>query len=147
MSVIEISIVIRQSIGRVYELIKNMEQFPSFMKSVRKVEIIEKDSNRLITYWEVDLKGASVIWKEEDVFDDDIKSIKFRMIEGDYKDYHGRWLLKELNKKSTQVIISANFDWGIPAFEKFVGSVLERKARTLLKGMLKAIKREVELKT
>jgi coenzyme Q-binding protein COQ10 len=143
MVIIEVSKLVKQDKNKVYSILKNMEEFPQFMKGVKKLSIIERDDNRLVTHWEVEIDGAIVMWKEEDIFDDKETTINFKMIEGDYKSYGGNWRVEDA-PKGAKITIIANFDWGIPNFERYVGPVLERKARVSLKRMLKAIGERLE---
>lgn len=145
MPVIKLSTKINRNKPIVYNLLKNMHDFPTFMRDIKKLEIIKKDNNKLITSWEVEIDGANVIWKEEDSFNDKEMSLKFRMIEGDYKEYEGEWRL-ENTLSGSKINLTVYFDWGVPALEKLVGNILEKKARKALRSMLKAIKQNLEKK-
>jgi len=140
---IELSMAVKQERKEVYNILRDIEEFPKFMRSVKKIEIMEKDLNRLVTHWEVDIEGVKLTWREEDLFDDVRMKIRFKMLEGDYKNYEGEWKIDE-TPKGTEISISVNFDWGIPVFEKFVGDALSRKAKTYLKGMLRSLKKKSE---
>lgn len=140
---IELTIKLNCNKQRAYEVLKNIADFPKFMRDVKKLEILEDAPNKLVTAWEVDVDGATVIWKEEDIYDDEALCMKFRMIEGDYQSYTGEWKIKDTSA-GTELSLTADFDWGIPVFEKFVGHILKRKACKSLKGMLNAIKKRYE---
>jgi coenzyme Q-binding protein COQ10 len=144
MVIIEVSKLVKQDKNKVYSILKNMEEFPQFMKGVKKLSIIERDDNRLVTHWEVEIDGAIVMWKEEDIFDDKETTINFKMIEGDYKSYGGNWRVEDA-PKGAKITIIANFDWGMPVFEELVGNILCRKARKALRSMLNAIKNRLDI--
>lgn len=144
---VEVSTIVRRKDKQaVYDLLKNMHEFPSFMRDVKNLKINEKEGNRFVSSWNAEIDGAAIYWKEEDLFNDKEMSLKFKMLEGDYTNYTGKWVLDE-TPHGTKITVSADFDWGIPAFEKFVGNILVRKARKSLKGMLNAIKHKLEGKT
>lgn len=141
---IEVSTIVRKKDKQaVYDLLKNMHEFPRFMRDVKKLSIIEKSDNRHVSSWNIEIDGANIFWKEENIFNDKEKKMKFKMIEGDYSNYTGEWVLNEA-PSGTKITLNVNFDWGIPAFEKFVGNILQRKASKSLKGMLAAIKHKLE---
>lgn len=141
---IEVSTIVRKKNKQeVYDLLKNMHKFPCFMRYVKKLKIIEKTDNRFVSSWNIEIDGASIFWKEEDIFNDREMNLKFKMIEGDYSNYAGEWILDEM-PFGTKITLSVSFDWGIPAFEMFVGNILQRKAAKSLKGMLTAIKQKLE---
>lgn len=144
MPIIQLSTIIRNNKRQaVYNLLKDMQRFPIFMRYVKDIYIIEKKGNKLITFWRVSIDCADIFWKEEDIFNDKQMNLKFRMIEGDYSKYEGEWSLEDISE-DTRIILYANFDWGVPAFEKLVGDILKKKARDALRSMLNAIKKELE---
>lgn len=145
MTTIELSVTVNQTKEQVYNILKNIEQFPKFMRDVRKIEVIENKPSGLVTLWEVNIDGAMVTWKEEDIFDDEATSVKFKMLEGDYIVYSGTWDINSLSHK-TKISLFVNIDWGVPAFVKFpeVKNILLRKTKKSLKSMLIAIKKKAE---
>lgn len=143
MQKLEVSILIKDTPISVYNAIKDMERFPDFMRDVKKLKIIKRAPEAIVTAWEVEIEGVLIKWKEEDIFDDEKLELNFSALEGDYKDYQGRWkIFKEDGQ--TRLIINAHFDLGSPILEKYVGRILEKRARLALWGMLKAIKNELE---
>lgn len=140
---IEVTKVILADKKRVYAVIKDMESFPEFMRDVKKVKVVEKQGSRVVTEWQTDIDGAPVEWVEEDIFDDEKMSCTFKAIEGDYK-YEGQWELNEDVAGKTRVSVVANFDWEVPTLEKFIGHILEKKARNSLKSMLNAIQKKIK---
>lgn len=144
MITIELSISVNQKKEQVYNLLKNLQEFPRFMRDIKKLEIIENKNHRLVTLWEIDIEGTAVAWKEEDVYDDTSMSMQFRMLEGDYGVYNGKWQITNGLSKETIVHYSVNIGWGIPSFEKVIGNILEKKQRRIIKSMLVAMKRRLE---
>lgn len=140
---IEVSIIIKRPQKEVYKTVKDMESFPAFMRDVKNLKIIKHTDNKIVTAWETEIEGAPVAWKEEDSFDEANYQVKFNMVEGHYKEYHGAWIM-ESHPKGTRLILKANFDWGIPVLEKYVTQALEQKARRGMLGMLQAIKNKTE---
>lgn len=143
MPTIEVSIIIKRPQNEIYKVIKNMEDFPNFMRDIKNLKIIKRSDNKIITAWEAEIDGAPVNWKEEDYFDDVNHEVKFNMLEGNYKEYYGTWQIKS-HHKYARLTLSANFDWGIPILEKYVGKALREKARHGLLGMIQAVKNKVE---
>lgn len=140
---IEVSKIIHADKKRVYEVIKNVESFPEFMRDVKKVRVVERQGNRVVAEWKTDIDGAPVEWVEEDIFDDEKMSCSFKAIEGDYK-YEGKWKLDEDGTGKTRVSILADLDWEVPTLGKFIGHILEKKARNSLKSMLNAIQKKIK---
>ena len=144
MLTIKLSILVNANKEKVFKLLKDIEFFPKFIKNIESVKIIKRTSNNeILSEWKVDIDGAPAEWKQQDVFDDENFKIEFRMLEGDYDKYIGRWEILDASRGS-KINLTTEFDWGIPNLEKFVGYILARKAKKNLKGMLMAVKKELE---
>ena len=143
MPTVEVCNIINADRGKVFEVIKNMEIFPKFMRDVKTVKVLEYFENRIVTEWVTNVDGVPIQWIEEDIFNDREMSCNFKTLKGDYK-YDGVWKVASLKKNKTRLSILVNFDWQIPNFEKFIGYILEKKARNSLRSMLNAIKKKVE---
>ena len=141
---IKVCVLIKKPKEEVYELLKKMEDFPSFMHNVRSLKVIKQlGDNRVVTAWETEIEGVLLCWKEEDCFDDLNQEIRFTMLEGNYSSCRGRWLI-EGGDRGSRLTLEADFDWGIPILEKYVGKALKDKARHGLLGMVQAVKSKVE---
>jgi len=141
---IQVSVKIKKRPEQVFKIIKDMESFPAFIRDVKSVKIIKRTDDSLVAAWETDVDGAPVNWKEEVVFDEKNFQAKFNLLEGSYKAYNGRWMVEGHHNDSAKLTLEANFDWGIPILELYVGKALEEKARRGLLGMAQAIKKQAE---
>jgi len=141
---IEVSVNIKRPKREVYKIIRDIEKFPNFVRDIKSLRIVKRVSDEhFITLWEIEIDGAPINWKEEVFFDEAGSQIKFNMMEGSYKKYHGAWLLED-SRNGTKLTMRVEFDWGIPILEKYVGKALETKARHGLLGIIQAIKNEAE---
>lgn len=139
---INISTHIRKQLSVVYSILKNVERFPQFMRDVKEIKVIRKISDKeIITKWKVDIDGTPVEWTEEDIFNDNERKLKFRMLEGDFDKYEGIWTLMPTTK-GTRIILDTYLEWGVPNFEKYIGHVLEKKACKSIKSMLWLIRKK-----
>jgi len=143
---IESSVVVKKNSEEIYELLKHMERFPLFMKDVKNVTVLEKTANRTVLEWKVEIDGAPVTWKQQNIYDDKNMRVRFKMIEGDFGGYEGEWTLTQL-LTGTCIHLNTYINWGIPVLERYIGPVLEDKARTAVEGMLKAIKKKSWVKS
>lgn len=141
---IKVCVNIKKPQAEVYELIRKMDGFPGFMQNIKSLKIIKHpEENKIVTAWEAEIEGVLLRWKEEDCFDDLNREVRFSMLEGNYKGYRGRWLV-ESRDSGSRLTLEADFDWGIPMLEKYVGPALKEKARHGLLGMVQAVKSKAE---
>ncbi len=145
MSQINAYTTIRENKEIIYDLLKNLEKFPTFVHDIKSIRIIRRQRNVLITEWMITIDGVDVIWTEEDTFVDQDTKIKFRMLEGDYDSYEGEWTIED-TPTGVRLRLFANIDWGAPRLVRYVKPILERKTRQAFKTFLMAIKKEIERK-
>lgn len=143
MPYIEVSIEIKGNKYDIYNVAKEMEEFPKYMKDVKSVKITERFDNKTITEWQSDLDEAPVWWRELDEFDDNAPKITYKLIEGDLEKFEGEWRFEDTDN-GTKVTLTVDYDFGIPAFENVVGPILKIKVENNCKMMLSAIKERIE---
>lgn len=143
MAYVERSIVIQGPVERVYELAKDMEAYPDFMPDVESVKIIEREPGRTVTEWETSVDGTPILWTEEDLFDDENFVIDYRLIEGDLDKFEGQWRFSR-EGGSTKVVLTVDYDFGIPELTNLIGPTLEQKVGENSEMMLTGMKRRIE---
>ncbi len=142
MGLIKIATIVRAEPLIVYNTLKELERLHEFMPQIRSVKILWKlPQNRQISQWEVAVEGITICWKQEDTYEDELFTLTFRVIEGDYK-AEGLWTAAKMSEPSKSLVsLSVKFDWGIPNLAQYVGPVLERKAKKNFARMIAALRR------
>ena len=143
MAYVERSILIEGPIEKVYELAKDMEAYPDFMPDVESVKVIEREPHRTVTEWETSVDGTPILWTEEDRFDDENFVIDYHLIEGDLDKFEGQWRFVR-SGSATQVILTVDYDFGIPELTNLIGPTLEQKVGENSEMMLAGMKRRIE---
>ncbi|MBP6962857.1 MAG: SRPBCC family protein [Armatimonadetes bacterium] len=144
---IESSVLINGDVEKTYALAKNVEAFPEFMPDVKSVTILERsgDGRNLVTEFVGIIKEfkATIKWVEEDEWDDQAKTCRFKLRKGDFKSYSGIWTFESADggTKFTSVI---DFEYDIPMLGPLLKTLVARKMQQNIDGMLAAIKKQVE---
>jgi len=139
MSYIESSIEIEQEPEKVYQLLKKLEDFPRFMPEVKSIKLLEQKGNTSLTEWQTEVDGITIIWKEEEIYDDPNLEVKYRLIEGDLDKFEGSWRLLPI-PGGTKAVLGVDYDFGVPALADLMGPVLELKVKENSQAMLRALK-------
>ena len=144
---VESSVVINAPVEKVFALAKDIEQFPEFMPDLKKVTIIERseDGNRLVSEFVGYIKDfkISMKWTEEDEWDPDARTCRFKLVKGDFKTYSGIWAFEpvEGGTKYTSVI---DFEYEIPMIGPIIKTLVARLMKQNVENMLEAIKEKAE---
>ncbi|MGE4588875.1 MAG: type II toxin-antitoxin system RatA family toxin [Acidaminococcaceae bacterium] len=143
MPFVETKTIINGSIDDIYNIVKNMEAYPSFMHDLESVKILEKGADYTLSHWVSNVDGRRIVWTEKDNFYDIEKRITYKQTEGDLKKMEGEWRLTNSNN-GVEVVLSVDFEFGIPMIAGLLNPILKRKVRENSENMLKAIKTQIE---
>ena len=143
-SVIKSSIIVKEDIKKVYNLLKEMEQFPWFIAGVENIKVRDLSENKKISEWKIDIMGTPVSWKEEDIFDSQNMEIKFKMVEGSFANYSGKWKVLK-SRTGTTISFSVKIDWSVSDLKGPLGPILDHKARLATRWLLREIREKAEI--
>ena len=144
---VESSVFIKSDVDKVFALAKDIEAFPQFMPDIKKVTILEKssDGNRLKSEFVGYIKDFKITmkWVEEDEWDEQAKTCKFKLVKGDFKSYSGLWTFEAVDggTKYTSVI---DFEYEIPLIGPIIKTLVARLMKQNVEDMLSAIKTKAE---
>lgn len=129
---------IEEPIAKVWELVKNIEDYPKFMKPVRAVKVLSRRGDVTDAEWEVELKGSLLCWSERETCFPDDHRIEFAQIEGDLEKFEGYWDLKAVSPRATEVELRVDFEIGIPMLRDMLNPVAEKALRENAITMLRS---------
>jgi ribosome-associated toxin RatA of RatAB toxin-antitoxin module len=129
---------IQEPLAEVWELVKNIEDYPKFMKSVREVKILSRTGEITDAEWAIDLKGSLLRWSERDVCRPEDHRIDFAQIDGDLETFEGHWYLQAVSENLTEVELQVNFEIGIPMLRDMLDPVAEKALRENAIAMLRS---------
>jgi ribosome-associated toxin RatA of RatAB toxin-antitoxin module len=144
MPYVEVKLPVASSAALIYPIIKEMEKYPQFMKDLVSVEVLNRTANTTTTRWVSNVDGRIIRWTEIDVFDDEKKHISYKQTEGDLKKFEGEWVLTELEGGQTEIMLTVDFEFGIPMIAGLLNPLLKKKVRDNSMNMLQAIKERLE---
>jgi ribosome-associated toxin RatA of RatAB toxin-antitoxin module len=143
MPYVECTIDVAAPAATVYELAKEQERFPDFMPDVETVVVLERHADHVVTRWKTLVEDAPIEWTENDRFDDANLRIDYALIEGDLDTFEGAWTFEQRGDV-TRVVLSVEYDFGVPTLAELIGPTLEKKVRENSDMMLAALKAEAE---
>ena len=133
------------AIGR--ELFR-VDTFSEFMENVKEVKILKRHLNYQISSWKINVDGVELNWVEEERLSLEKGEMAFRLIQGDFERFEGKWLFSPIKNRKiktpqNQIFLQLviDYDLGLGSFEELIGEVflqqLEKNTQNLLSGMKK----------
>jgi coenzyme Q-binding protein COQ10 len=135
---VEVSKIIAAPKVQLYEILKDMEKYPEFMKDLKSVTILERQENTTLTAWETVLVGRTIKWVEKDIFDDENQHIRYQQVSGDLQKFEGEWILTEADG-GTKVTLTVDFEFGIPMVAGLLNPVAKMMIKENSENMLAAL--------
>lgn len=142
---IEVKEFINAPIQSVWNVISDVEGYPSIMDSVKKIEVIENLENHIVAKWEVELKGSLLRWTEREELYPSTYRIEFHQIDGDLECFDGYWQLHEFSPGITEAILMINFEIGIPMLKEMLDPVASRALKENSRKMLLSLGPSVDV--
>lgn len=139
---IKISKVIPAEKWKIIRLLTKVQEFPSYIPSVKEATVIDKTNHRMISKWRVQVDAVPISWIEEDRLALREDAIYFEAIEGDLKEFKGQWRFKS-HPQGTEVEVSVNLKVGIPGFKDFADVYIKKLVTRNFEAILEAIERRL----
>jgi coenzyme Q-binding protein COQ10 len=147
MPTLELDTIVNAPVGHVYAVAKNIESFSDFIPDVESIRIIERDDStgRVVADWVglIPEFKQKIRWTEEDLWDDQLKTCKFRQLKGEYKVFEGLWKFEEV-PDGTRFTSTLNYDLEIPLIGPLIKKLVDKKVRDNVTQILNAIKERSE---
>lgn len=143
MPYVETKNVIKGDGTKIYDIIKDMAAYPSFMKDLVSVEILERGEDYTISHWVSNVDGRKIVWTERDTFYPAELKITYAQTDGDLKKMEGQWVI-EPKEDGCEVTLAVDFEFGIPMIAGLLNPILKKKVRENSENMLTSIKEQIE---
>jgi ribosome-associated toxin RatA of RatAB toxin-antitoxin module len=124
---------------RIWDLINSVEAYPETMAAVRTLRVLERGGDFRLSFWEVDLDGFLLEWVEREEIDAEHYRIDFHQVKGLLDEYVGYWQINPLPDGTCRVVLSVQFDLGVPALCQMLTPIAERAIRDNSQGMLASL--------
>jgi ribosome-associated toxin RatA of RatAB toxin-antitoxin module len=130
---------------RAFDVVYDVESFPTFMPSVTTAEVISSDGARKVVKWEMLIDGAPLDWTEDIRYDRERLTADFKALDGVFLHFDGTWRVRA-GDNGTELAVSVFYDLGLPEIEEIIGPILDERLRQNLDAMLVNIQARAGLK-
>lgn len=121
--------------AEVFERLRKFELYTELGPSIRSIDLEHIDAHTMRSKWDVDFRGGSMRWTEEDRFDPEAGRITFSLIEGNLREFSGQWEVTGVDGGS-EVRFAVQFAIGMPSMASFIDPVAEQAIRENLSEVL-----------
>jgi ribosome-associated toxin RatA of RatAB toxin-antitoxin module len=108
---------INATVEAIWEIVRDIYAYPSYMPSVSYVEKLELNGNPC-SKWEISARGHIVNWTSIDNFNDAQMRYGFEQVEGDFSIMNGFFQVSKTAQGASKLSCEFIFDIGIPVMAK-----------------------------
>ncbi len=147
MPVVENSVWVDAPVETVMAVAKDYEAYPTIMKDVKSINVLETDGTRILAKWVARAEEVKmdIKWTQEDVWDDANHRSHFRQTSGDYEKLEGDWVFTPENG-GTRFDSTVDVVFNIPLIGPLLKGLIAKKVKENLDDTQTAIKRRAEEK-
>ncbi len=121
-----------------FERLGHFESYAELGPSIRSIEVEHVDARTMRSKWDVDFRGGSMRWTEEDRLDPDAGTISFELVEGNLRSFSGSWEVRDVDGGS-EVRFAVDFAIGMPSMASFIDPVAEEAIRENIGAVLQGL--------
>jgi ribosome-associated toxin RatA of RatAB toxin-antitoxin module len=139
------SLWINAALPTVYEVAQDIERFPDLMEDLEALQVLSREGGAAVSLWSARISAfrMKVRWKQEDVWDDEARTCRFRQIEGDFDFMRGEWRFVQ-DSGGTRFHSSLEYEFRVPGLGSLAGSVIQGLIKKNLEAAMAAIGRAAE---
>jgi ribosome-associated toxin RatA of RatAB toxin-antitoxin module len=130
---------LRAPIGRLWDLLLDVERFADYMSDVEWIKVLDVRDDVRTAEWSVILRGSILRWSEKGRIDPSRHRIDFEQADGDLSVFRGEWLLTELGAGRTRASLRIEFEIGIPLMARMLDPIARESLRTNTGRMLEEL--------
>ncbi len=148
MPTVTTSVRINASPEQVYAIARDNRSFPEFMEDVESLEIIREEGDTIVSDWvgKIPAFGLKVRWTQEDIWEPETRTCRFKQLKGDYDSMDGVWTI-QAEEDGTRFESVLNYEYSVPGLGPLVGKVIYGLVVKNMDGVLGAIKKRAESQT
>src|SRR5687767_4843929 len=115
MALAEIKDVLEVSKEKLFSVITNYEDYPSFVEGCKSVNVERQPSGVVRAYYQVNVMSQDVIYSLDLMEDLAAGTVEWKLVESTvFKKNEGRWKLSSQGPNKTSVTYSVDIDFKIP---------------------------------
>lgn len=126
---IERSALVNHSAAELFDLVNDIEAYPSFMPGCRGARVIEKSDEELVGELQLGAAGVEQRFTTRNALERPTR-ISMSLLEGNFREFSAEWKFEPLSDQACKVSLSMNFE--------FSRSFLDLAASTLFSSMASA---------
>lgn len=130
-------------LDRAYEYLSDMKSYSEHMSDVIDVQVERTSADEGTAFWNTKIENAEFNWTQQNVYDAENRTVRFKLLDGDFSMMTGEWKIDE-DDNHFFLCLDLEYEVGLPVIEDILGPILKKKMQTNALNMLKNLKTWIE---
>lgn len=136
MASINRSALVEYSTQQMFDLVNDIEQYPSFMQGCTSAKILSQSDDELIGELCLSKAGISQRFTTRNTLSGPNR-IDMELVEGDFSEFSATWKFLELGASACKVSLDMNFNFKLGLVEFAAGKLFSSSANNLVDALVK----------
>jgi ribosome-associated toxin RatA of RatAB toxin-antitoxin module len=123
------------TVDGLFQRLCDMREFPKFSDRVVSLDVKNGSDGSAVSTWKVKFGPGTADWSQQDDFDPENRTIRFKRLSGDIDWFEGTWRVRE-NGAGSVVEFRIDFDIHLPGLKKIVEPMVENLLRENIQAIL-----------
>ena len=136
MAKVEKSVLIERSTHQMFDLVDNVEDYPSFLPWCSQTQVKFRDEIKTVATLHISYLGVKSHFTTENEKKIPL-SMNIRLVDGPFRQLEGIWLFKPLSESACKIEFQLSYEFSNKIFEKIIGPVFSQITNTLVDAFVK----------
>ena len=136
MAKVEKSVLIERSTQQMFDLVDNVEEYPSFLPWCSQTLVKFRDQTKTVATLHISYLGVKSHFTTENEKETPL-SMNIRLVDGPFRRLEGIWLFKPLSESACKIEFQLSYEFSNKIFEKIIGPVFSQITNTLVDAFVK----------
>jgi len=133
---IERSALVNHSAAELFDLVNDIEAYPSFMPGCRGARVIEKSDEELVGELQLGATGVEQRFTTRNALERPNR-ISMSLLEGDFREFSAEWKFVPLSDQACKISLSMNFEFSRAFLDLAAGTLFSSMANAQVDAIVK----------
>ena len=136
MPTVEKSVLIERSAQQMFDLVEDIENYPSFLPWCSATQIDSRDEHRTVATLHINFHSVKAHFTTENAKEPPTW-MSMKLINGPFRRLEGGWRFKPLAEHACKIEFRLEYEFSNRLFEKIIGPVFNQIANTFVEAFVK----------
>ena len=133
---VEKSILIEYSAQQMFDLVEDIESYPSFLPWCGRTQVDYRDEQKTVATMYANFHGVKAHFTTENAKRKPVW-MDLKLVSGPFRHLHGEWHFKPLTENACKVEFMISYEFSNKIFEKMAGPVFNQVTNTFVEVFVK----------